>query len=314
MEKVAENKTQSPSGPPPLPGSTPDESQAENVITDRPLKYEIIHLEGELRLTLEEIARLQNALADANMKIMAMQSSSPDGVAPYRKEDFIPTILPELKQPIHTIKGYLDLLLNESVGVLGTFQKRFLERIANSVQRMDDLVQSLEVHSGNEEKDPSFFAKQFSPKFVIEETLAFFTDQIRSKSITFHLAFTQEDLEIFGDLENFEKITYILFTNAFDSVKTHGVINVNMSAPDAHRTPELLLEVIATPDEGDAEKYENVALTQFQNLEQTLPGFGCPLKELIEVKKLAEQMGGNLTVESVDRTGSRLSISIPTKP
>ena len=38
-------------------------------------KSDVEHLEAELRLTLEEIARLQNALADSNMKNVALQAS-----------------------------------------------------------------------------------------------------------------------------------------------------------------------------------------------------------------------------------------------
>jgi len=95
-------------------------------------------VERELRQTLEELAYMQNALAEANARILELESRP---VSPITTEqaDVIAAIAQELRQPMSSIVGYTELLLGESVGLLGSMQRKFVERIKASSERMADL-------------------------------------------------------------------------------------------------------------------------------------------------------------------------------
>ena len=66
--------------------------------------------------------------------------------------EVVASISQELRQPMSSIVGYTDLLLGESVGILGTLQRKFVERIKASTERIgsliDDLIQVTTLETG----------------------------------------------------------------------------------------------------------------------------------------------------------------------
>jgi signal transduction histidine kinase len=108
-------------------------------------------VESELRLTLEEMAHLQNQLAEANMKIVEAEKGS-SATRSLEQAEVVASISQELRQPMSSIVGYTDLLLGESVGILGTLQRKFVERIKSSTERIgsliDDLIQVTTLETG----------------------------------------------------------------------------------------------------------------------------------------------------------------------
>jgi signal transduction histidine kinase len=67
--------------------------------------------------------------------------------------EVIASLTQELRQPMSSIIGYSDLLLSESVGLIGALQRKFLERIKASSERigvlLDDLMRIMDIDSGN---------------------------------------------------------------------------------------------------------------------------------------------------------------------
>src|SRR5260370_24957446 len=67
--------------------------------------------------------------------------------------EVIASLTQELRQPMSSIVGYVDLLLSESVGIIGALQRKFLERIKASCERtgvlLDDLMRVMDIDSGN---------------------------------------------------------------------------------------------------------------------------------------------------------------------
>ena len=91
-------------------------------------------MEQELRQTLEEMAHMQNALADANIKILELEKR-PEAPITTEQVEVIASISQELRQPMSSIVGYTDLLMGESVGILGALQRKFVERSLHRTHR-----------------------------------------------------------------------------------------------------------------------------------------------------------------------------------
>src|ERR1044071_9902407 len=72
--------------------------------------------------------------------------------------EVVASISQELRQPMSSIVGYTDLLLGESVGILGALQRKFVERIKASTERIgnliDDLIQVTTLETGMNEFNP----------------------------------------------------------------------------------------------------------------------------------------------------------------
>jgi signal transduction histidine kinase len=272
---------------------------------------ELAHMEAELRLTLEEIARLQNALAEADMKNIALESSIGKQTVKIEGNQVLQPVLQELKQPLHTIQGYLDLLSNESVGILGTFQKRFLERITSAVEQMEELLKNLEAESGETGDDTGMFAKEFSLSTVIEETLSFYTELIRNKSITLKVEFENNEVLFLGDQELFERVLNILFTNSCTSVVNEGTITIGLKILTGKKPSQVLISVQSNDHDSPKAKPLPVNLEEFKDLDIKLEGFGSLLKDLVKAKLLVEELHGKMEIFSIPSSGSLIRIRLP---
>ncbi len=94
-------------------------------------------LGGELRLALEEIAILRNAVAEAENEIANLEVNPVDASPSNEQLATIQSIGQDLRQPLSSIVGYTDLLLGESIGILGATQRKYLERIKLSTERFN---------------------------------------------------------------------------------------------------------------------------------------------------------------------------------
>src|SRR5690606_34318341 len=104
-----------------------------------------------------EVAQLREALAVSERQRAEseqMQAASAAGQpVPAADMEVIASLTQELRQPMSSNVGYGDLLLSESVGIIGALQRKFLERIKASSERigvlLDDLIRVMDIDSGN---------------------------------------------------------------------------------------------------------------------------------------------------------------------
>ncbi len=99
-----------------------------------------------------ELSQLRQDLQDSEAQ-RAAALVAPAQAAPGPDLEVIASISQELRQPMSSIVGYADLLLSESVGLIGALQRKFLERIKASSERigvlLDDLMRVMAIDSGN---------------------------------------------------------------------------------------------------------------------------------------------------------------------
>lgn len=289
----------------------PSQEQESYSLPLRKKASEVGHMEAELRLTLEEIARLQNALAEANMKNIALQSSIDTQPSKIDGAQVLKPVLQELKQPIHTIQGYIDLLSNESVGILGTFQKRFVERISNAVNHLDEILKNLEWESGEVDDENRIYSKDFSLTSVVEETLMLYAELLRTKMITLKVEFEKDDINFTGDQEKFERVLNIVYTNCLTTVEDEGIVTLGLKRLQGKKPAQVLISVQSCDHDSPKSKPLPVNLDEFKDLEIKLEGFGSALKDLVKAKTLVEEMHGKMEIFSVPSSGSLIRVRLP---
>ena len=108
------------------------------------------------RNTLEKsLAEAQRKLGDVEDKLEALQVRQEGNLqARYNPDnpDLLIGLVEELRTPMTSITGYVDLLLGESAGILGEMQRKFLQRVSTNVTRLysmlEDLVHVTELDTG----------------------------------------------------------------------------------------------------------------------------------------------------------------------
>lgn len=272
---------------------------------------ELKHLEGELRLTLEEIARLQNALAEANMKLLAAQSTLPPSTKSASSENYLLPMVKELRQPLVTIKGYLDLLLNESVGALGAFQRRFVERIQKSVDHMEKSIDNLVNSSSEDKSDSSLYSQSFSVRKSIESALDLFITTIRSKEIVLKINIPFDDVRLFEDKEKFEQVLNLLLTNSTTALNSGGTLTINMEEYLTLQPQEIIITFESCDRNISPIDLVPVLPDLYKNQSLTLSGFGLPLEDMVRAGEMVKQMGGKIEIYSNSVGAAVVKIRIP---
>ncbi len=145
------------------------------------------YTEGELRLALEEVARLRMALSEADQKMLELHKELSSASPPSARVKEIVALAQELRQPMTSIVGYTDFLLGELIGILGTLQRRFLERIRTSAERMRRLVDNLLIIAGGEISTPEGSIEKFDLSSVIDDAVTRTGSELRDRSIALRM-------------------------------------------------------------------------------------------------------------------------------
>jgi signal transduction histidine kinase len=267
-------------------------------------------LEHELRQALKEVARMQNALADANIKIMEQEKRTSVPITT-EQVDVIASISQELRQPMSSIVGYTDLLLGESVGILGALQRKFIERIKASTERIgslaDDLIQITTLETGRME----YRTEPTDLNLIIDNAMAYTSTQIREKNITMRLDIPDSSPRIQTDRDVFQQILIHLLQNATAATQTEGIVTLRVQMQ--HDADQDFISVQVTDSGGGiaSEDLPRVFARRYRAEDSLIHGLGDTGVGLYIAKTIVEAQGGRIWVETDAGNGSTFSVLLP---
>jgi signal transduction histidine kinase len=274
------------------------------------LPGESAQLESELRQALEEIARMQNALADANVIILELEQRHKSPIT-NEQVDVIASISQELRQPMSSIVGYTDLLLGESVGILGALQGKFIERIKASTERIgglvDDLIQITNLDTGKME----FKAESIDLNLIIDNAMAYTGTQIREKNITLRLDIPEAAPRVQTDRDALQQIFIHLLQNATAVTQAEGIITLRVQLQNEAVEHFLSIQVTDTGGGIASEDIPRVFARRYRAEHSLIQGLGDTGVGLSIAKSLTEAQGGRIWVETEAGTGSTFSVILP---
>lgn len=264
-------------------------------------------LESELKLTLKEVAHLQNALADANLKIMALQAKSPSNLQALARHESPSALINDIRKSIVSITGYCDLLLTESVGILGDLQKKFIERIRNFVTQITPLLTRLEQEFQTSEKSSAEIPGGAEVKDILDACISDITNQIRKKNIALCIQTRGLSREKYPHPENLKKIVDRLLQNACDTTPVEGEVDlITRHEPDENGSPRL--SIVVSDSSGGA-GFENIQKT-FSQVRQTGEDTSHPSGWIDPVRRLVETEGGRIWAECEQGKGVSICIEL----
>ena len=267
-------------------------------------------IENELRSSLEEAARLQNQLAQANTRIMEDEKGS-SALRSNEQAEVIASISQELRQPMSSIVGYTDLLLGESVGILGALQRKFVERIKSSTERIsnliNDLIQINTLETGLSEIKP----ETVDLNLVIDNAMSYTSSQVREKNISLHLDLPKNMASIRADRESLQQILIHLLQNAGAASPNEGTIHLRVQTRNEEGGEYILLQVTDTGGGIPPEDLPRVFTRLYRAENVLIQGVGDTGVGLSIAKTLTEAQNGRIWVETQAGKGSTFSVLLP---
>jgi signal transduction histidine kinase len=272
---------------------------------------EIDAIEGELRLTLEEVAHLRTALAESDQKIESLKralaiSSMSD------EHEVAASIAQELRHPLSSVLGYSELLLSESIGILGAVQHKFLERIKSSTERMSKLVDDLASLNNTEESTLKVAIQPVDLSTVIVEAISVADKSMKEKDIRLKLDVPKQLPRLLADRDALEQILIHLLQNAISASSEGGQISLRVQVEKGE--DQLNYVLFQVTDQGNgipAEYLPRVFSNIYRSEKANIPGIGETGVALSIVKTLVEVHNGRIWVDSKHGIGSTFSVLLP---
>ncbi len=220
------------------------------------------------------------------------------------KNDFIATASHDLKSPITTITGFLQLL--PYAGPMNEQQVEFVGRINSAVIHMNEMVQNmLELAQVDLEMKPRHEEVDLSA--LIEKLTQEFQPQAGAKQQTLQLAKLPEQIKVQGDPLQLRRALGNLIGNAVKYTPAEGRINISL----AHDADTVTVNVGDTGYGIPAADLPFI-FDRFYRVREGHPediegnGLGLAI-----VKSIAERHDGQIQVESTLGVGSCFSFTLP---
>ena len=260
--------------------------------------------EEQIRTLNQNLERRTEELAAANQQLELRNLEVER--ANVLKSEFLASVSHELRTPLHAIIGFSELLAEESAGGLNTKQKRFTSHIHQGAHHLLELINDILDLSKIEAGQLELRQETFALDAAITEVLSSIRPLANNKGIELSDEI-QPDLSIFADRIRFKEIIFNLFSNAVKFTREGGRIAVRC-AP----LPDHIRISVADTGIGIAKDAHESIFQTFRQVASTTKGVreGTGLGLAI-TKRLVEQHGGQMWLESELGAGSEFSFTIP---
>ncbi|SFI88128.1 hypothetical protein SAMN05421638_1329 [Kaistella treverensis] len=222
------------------------------------------------------------------------------------KNDFIKIANHELKTPVTTIKGYVQLLKKMRGDSEDKFLVNTLNTIENQINKLNGLIGDLLDISRIESGQLPLHKNVFSLVKLVTETIEDIKAAHHTHKINFELRHIS-DIEVLADKHRINQVLNNLLTNAIK-------YSPNATKVDVELLVEENCAIVSVRDYGigmDAEELTKI-FDRFYRVsgkdEMTFPGFGIGL---FIVKDIMDRHNGKIWVESQKSKGSKFCFSLP---
>jgi PAS domain S-box-containing protein len=275
-------------------------------------EFRIIRKDGELRWCLTE----GSPYYDINGEFAGYAGSVTDITdikkLEQRKDDFIKMASHELKTPITSIKGYVQLLLNiyedlneEKLQAAKTTVKSSLNTISKQVTKLTRLVSELLDLTRIESGKLELHKTGFDPVALVEETV-----QDARQTTSRHALIIHNDFEgkLYADRDRIAQVLLNLLTNAIKYSPEAGQIEVFINGNKKSVSVSVADYGIGIDKKEQQKIFERFYRVEGKN-EQTYPGFGIGL---FIASEIIQRHNGSITVKSEKDKGSVFTFTLPT--
>jgi len=257
------------------------------------LQRQVEQTTSELRQTLQAV-EVQNVELDVARK-RALEASKV-------KSEFLANVSHEIRTPINGILGFADLLIHSP---LDAEQRDYVNTIKESCSNLLTIVNDILDFSKIEAGKLVIDNVAFDLRDSVEEVLSLLAPAAYGKSLELvHLIYSDVPLKLYGDPIRIRQVLTNLVHNAIKFTPS-GRIVVRVMLDDESEKEAVLRVTVTDTGIGLSPTDQSKLFKAFSQADTSLTRrFGGAGLGLIISKKLLEQMGGNIGLESEAEEGS----------
>ncbi|WP_378186343.1 chemotaxis protein CheB [Aquimarina sp. W85] len=230
-----------------------------------------------------------------------------------RKENFLKLVSHELKTPVTSIKGYVQLLLS----MIETTNSRnidafplvpSLKRIDTQISRLTVLIAEMLDLSRMEDSKLVLQKKEFDLNELVIRTVEDIEHSTGFSNIKLTLPSTETIVH--ADADRIGQVLINFITNALKYTTTNKKVDIKLMQSDTHTIAVSVRDYGIGIAKGDQEKIFNKFYRVSSKNEATYAGFGIGL---FIAKQIMERHGGSVEVKSELGEGATFTFLLPIK-
>jgi len=226
------------------------------------------------------------------------------------KTEFISLASHQLRTPLTSIRGYVNMVLGGDFGDINPGLVEPLQYVEQAGKEMSDLIEDLLSISRLEKKSSNSSFTEFDIDSLFKELEKLFIGKIQEKTINYQYIPYTPQLKVFTDQNLLRECLKNLIDNALKYSQSQGKVDIVTSKTE---NDWLRIEIIdnglGIPDDQQDrifEKFFRAANVLTENFNGT--GLG-----LYYVKQVVETLGGKVYFNSKTNQGTHFFIEIPVK-
>jgi signal transduction histidine kinase len=264
----------------------------------------ITRYSGQLEEAQSRIARLEAELAKRDRGTT---------------DEVLVSLIQELRTPMTSIGGFTDLLLGETLGILGVKQRDFLQRVQANAERMGSLLEQILRLTVFQEPQAAPEDEMVNVREVLETAVNGVVSHLRDKNLQLDLDIDQDLPALPVSRSALHQIFSNLLSNACLASRKNGRVVATAHAQSildgssGANEPIRFLQINIS-DSGSGIQQEDLPRVFTAHYEADRPliaGLGDTGAGLSMAHDLTNANGGRLWVESEPGSGSTFSLLFP---
>jgi signal transduction histidine kinase len=226
------------------------------------------------------------------------------------KSDFFATVSHELRAPLTSIEGYLEMLRDEDAGPVSAAQERMLETIGRNAIRLRNLIEDLFTLSKIESGGAQTVLRPVNLVDVVRDAAQVLLPSVAGTGLTMTVTCPDESLVVNGDGSQLDRVVMNLLSNAAKFTPPGGRISLT-----AARDGDTAVMSVGDTGIGIPEKDKDALFGRFfrasNAVRRSIPGTGLGLAI---VSSIIAEHGGEVTVQSAEGVGTTFRVRLPLLP
>ncbi|WP_211309606.1 ATP-binding protein [Thauera aromatica] len=269
----------------------------------------------------QRVAERTEALARANAELLTAKQAAES--ADHLKSAFLATMSHELRTPLNSIIGFTGILLQGLAGPLNAEQGKQLGMVRDSARHLLALINDVLDISRIEAGELRMACDVFDPAAAVAKVVGIVRPLAEKKALALEVEVADGIGPMVGDARRVEQILLNLLGNAVKFTE-QGRVRLQVDAvagPPGPAGPAGAAAAarlrMAVSDTGIGIRPEDMVLLfqPFRQIDTALSrkhdgtGLGLAI-----CRRLAEMMGGDITVDSRWQEGSTFTVTLPLRP
>jgi signal transduction histidine kinase len=226
------------------------------------------------------------------------------------KSDFLSNISHELRTPLSVVVGFVYLLLNQVIGKLTEDQQKVLETVYRNSEELLELIDNVLWMTSLNAGDANATMERFDARHVLSETMKRYEKAIRDKGLRLEVKLPDGDMSLVSDRAKVERVFQNVFNNA---VKFTSEGEIVVQVQNSAQRDGIEIEISDTGVGIEQSKIDSIFEPFHQadnSIHRSFSGLGIGLTV---ARRMAELVGGKLTVTSEVGVGTRVSMTFPSQ-